>query len=274
MRYANVRLPGDTPMNKDVENCLILTVHLADGEKLPLVMDTGNPVTILDKSLEQKLGKPLGSTNTDNFGQRINVTLFSPPPLYLEETPLAKPACGHYIFTMDCKEISAEAGRPIMGVLGMDILDNYSIQLNFTKGTIRFLDEQQVKKGGLGEKFALVNVGDGCFYIKENLTGMRGPGSLIDTGCNYDGWLTRQLFQNWTNRTSSPSKGEFHSPNGVLGGQLYHDLDLQVEDPLTNDFHTQLNGIGLHVLSRNLVTLDFPERMMFLKRISPTQKMK
>jgi hypothetical protein len=171
-----------------------------------------------------------------------------------------------YIVTMDCKSAFGSDPRGLMGILGMDVLRNYCVQLDFAKRRVRFLDEQRTNKKSLGEPFALASVGDGCFYIKENLTGMGGPGSLIDTGFDYDGWLTPQLFQQWTNQPSPPSNGEFHFPNGVLHGQLYHNLDLRV--PSMIDLHTKFNGIGLPILSRNLVTLDFPERKMFLKLTS------
>jgi hypothetical protein len=59
-----------------------------------------------------------------------------------------------------------------------------------------------------------------------------------------------------------PEAGQARSPNGRLGEESYPELNLQMngEDPF--------NGIGLYVLSRNLVTLDFPKRTMYLKRTS------
>lgn len=65
-----------------------------------------------------------------------------------------------------------------------------------------------------------------------------------------------------------PSNGEARSPNGLLGGDIYHELDLAGLEKTNHDSHSQFNGIGIHALSRNLVTLDFPERTMYLKRTS------
>jgi len=39
---------------------VFVTLRLADGEKLLFLLDTGRPNTVLDKSLEPKLGKRLG----------------------------------------------------------------------------------------------------------------------------------------------------------------------------------------------------------------------
>jgi hypothetical protein len=55
---AHSPLPVTLAMNKVAGrgDVLIVLVRLADGEKLPLVVDTGSPATVFDKSLESKLG--------------------------------------------------------------------------------------------------------------------------------------------------------------------------------------------------------------------------
>jgi hypothetical protein len=139
---------------------------------------------------------------------------------------------------------------------------------------MRFLDDEHANKRGWGKAFPLTDIGDGCFLINPNLVGTKGPGSLVDTGCNYDGWLTSQLFEQWTNQVTWPADGEARYPNGVLGGESYpFILHLRRLDPglplyLGGDLHMQANGIGLHFLARHLVTLDFPKQTMYLKRTS------
>jgi len=145
-----------------------------------------------------------------------------------------------------------------MGILGMDCLRHYCIQLDFVTGKWRFLDPDHLQTGDLGQSFPLVR-SEGCFAVRENLMGVKGPGSLIDTGCNFDGLLMLNLFQQWTNHSS----GEFSTcagfPNGILGGATYTNLDLHVYSG---------NVLGLSFLARHLVTLNFPKRTMYPKRIS------
>jgi len=91
------------------------------------------------------------------------------------------------------------------------------------------------------------------------------------TGSNDDGWLLPQVFARWTDQTRLPVGGEVRSPQGVLGGEIYRHLALRgldAEKLSGDDTHMQLNGIGLHFLSRYLVTFDFPHRTMYLKRPS------
>ena len=56
-------LPADVTMNKEAGrgNWLFVTLRLESGDELPFFVDTGMTVTLLDKSLEPKLGKRLGT---------------------------------------------------------------------------------------------------------------------------------------------------------------------------------------------------------------------
>jgi len=264
-------LPADVTLNKEAGRggMVFVTIRLDDGEMLPFVLDTGCPTTCLDRSLESKLGKRIRAETLWAFGVRSQINRYSAPPLSLGKTLLKKN--GDFIVTHDCSQMSAAVGRSIMGVLGMDILKNYCIQLDFNAHKIRFLDCQQADKRGWGNPFPVIYIQDGCPSINDNLIGSPGVGSLIDTGCSYDGWLIPQLFQQWTDHTLPLTTGQARAPNGVLGGQFYPNLQLRGVDPKllsTGDTHIQFNGLGLHFLARHLVTLDFPEQTLYLKRTS------
>jgi hypothetical protein len=257
-------------MNKDAgrEGLLMVVVRLADGEKLPLVMDTGSPVTVFDKSLEPKLGKRLDTGTLMNFGVEQNVNVYAEPKLYLGNVLLR--TTGSNVATFDRKKLADKGWPSFMGFLGMDVLQNYCIQLDFAAGQIRFLDNAHADKSKWGKPFPLTDIGDGCFSMNDNLAGVRGPCSMIDTGCDCSGWLQPVLFRQWTNQEASADE-KIHSPNGTLGGEIYHDIDLRPlnANPLANDDgHIKFNGVGLRILAENLVTFDFPHQMMYLKHTS------
>jgi len=257
-------------MNKDAGrgDWLIVTLRLESGEKLPFVVDTGCPVTTFDKSLEAKLGKRLGTVTVWRFGVGIKTEIYAAPKLYLRNAlPMMT---GTNVGACDFKQLCPSEGGHIMGILGMDVLEHYCIQLDFKRGEIHFLDDERAQKKDWGQPFPLTNIGDGCFSVAENLAHAKGPCSLIDTGCSYGGWLVAKLFQQWTNQATPLAHGETRAPNGVLGGETYHDLELHGLDEGLNaeDSRLKLNGIGLRVLAQNLVTLDFPKRTMYLKRTS------
>jgi hypothetical protein len=255
-------------MNKEAGRggLLIVKLRLENGEKASLVVDTGSPIVAFDKSYEPKLVKRLGTGSLWNFGVEQKVDVYAAPRLFLKGTPLM---AGTNVVTFDSKQLSF-TNYPIQGFLGMDVLRHYCIQLDFAAGKMRFLDDEHADKKNWGEPFPLTDIGDGCFFINENLAGVKSPGSVIDSGCNDSGWLQPALFRQWTNQDSSADE-KFYSPDGTLGGEIYHDLDLRELDAqslASDDTHIKFNGVGLRVLAENLVTFDFPKRTMYLKRTS------
>jgi len=182
------RLPADVPINRDAGcgNLLQVTLRLESGEELQFVVDTGTGGTCFDTSMESKLGKPLGTVRFQQLGKFERKKVYATPKLYLEGAPLMT---GSRILTMDLKHMPSFSDRPVMGILGMDVLEHYCIQLDFAAGRMRFLDGEDPNQHGWGKPFALTDVGNGCFSISENLTGAKGPGSMIDTGALYGGYV-------------------------------------------------------------------------------------
>ena len=264
-------LPAEATMNKDAGrgNWIFVTVRLADGKGLPFVLDTGAFSTLFDRSLEPELGRRIDSGTLRVFGAAHRMGQYDAPALYMGKTPLMM--TGPYIFTDNLTNLSNYAGRPVLGMIGMDILTHYCVQFDFTANKVRFLDDRHPGTDDWGTSFPLTDVGDGCFAISENLTGPDGPGSLIDAGCTYDGWLVPGLFRQWTNQTPPLIDGQVRFPNAMLGGAVYTNVNLEGLQPklfASGDSHLKLNGIGLSLLSRNLVTLDFPHKTLYLKRVS------
>ena len=187
------RLPPTVAMNKNAGrgSMLIMTLRLKSGERLPFVVDTGSPITVFDKSLEPKLGPSLATGTFWHFGAKILADIYAAPELYSGNTRLVT-STNIWAFKLDLPSCD---GVPVMGILGMDVLGNYCIQLDFSKGEIYFLKDERMNRKELGKPFPLADIGEGRCDIGENLVGAKGPVSVIDTGCDSDGWLTAKLFQ-------------------------------------------------------------------------------
>ena len=170
---------------------------------------------------------------------------------------------GPAIDTCDRKLLPSLNGRYVMGILGMDVLEHYCIQLDFAAGKIRFLDGERADKRDWGKPFPIVALNDEDMRaaVGENLLGLQGPRSVIDTGYDSDGWLRPEYFRQWTNEATLGTNGEAHSANGVFGGEKYPFVSLGGPD-------VESDGIGLRFLARHLVTLDFPRHTLYLKRTS------
>ena len=255
-------------MNEDAgrSQLLFVTLELEDGQELPCEVDTGCFNTILDQSLEPKLGKRCDTGSISAMGAIHEVGIYKTPKLYLGGALLQH--TGTNVGTCDFKWLSTLLGRPVMGILGMDVMEQYCVQLDFASHRIRFLDPDTPAKG-LGQPFVLTGPPEEGIYISNNLVGNQGSGSLtlIDLGCLGDGWLTPALFQQWTNQALPLVAGQVHCPNAQLSGEIYPEVWLDRGKPWETG-KPEHNGIGIFFLSRHLVTLDFPKRTMYLKRTS------
>jgi hypothetical protein len=154
------QLPADVTMNTDT-GCghdLYVPLRLESGEELLFVVDTGCPVTILDKSLEPKLGERHTTGDFSCWGEKQKASAYAAPKLYLGCTPLAT---ANYVFTVDFKDFQSHSGWPVMGILGMDCLRHYCIQLDFEARKMRFLDDDHLDVSTLGKAFPLTFSGAG-----------------------------------------------------------------------------------------------------------------
>ena len=134
-------------------------------------------------------------------------------------------------------------------------MKNYCIQLDFAAAKMRFFDPDDMESNDLGKAFPLT-ISDNRAFVQENFVGVKGVRSQIDTGLNFDGVLTPDLYHRWTNTAPEMPAGEVRFPAAVFGGSRYTNMVLHGDGP---------NLIGLAFLGRHLVTLDFPKRTMYLK---------
>jgi pimeloyl-ACP methyl ester carboxylesterase len=270
--HAPLLLPGEVPINRGAGRGehLFLTLTGGTGEELLFVVDTGAPQTILDKFLEPRLGKRLASRRVRYgwFGVRA-VGVYAAPKLFLNDIPLQT---GPEALTDDLGGMFP--GRPIAGILGMDCLRHYCVQLDFAASRMRFLDPDRLKEAGLGERFPLTLL-FGSLWTRAQVFGVKSWQVRIDTGDSADGVLKPRPFSGqlrlqtalWTNQwkaASGAARRDAVFLHGAFAGKNYSDLRIH-ESPAELWFWHE-NAICLRFLGRHLTTLNFPKREMFLKR--------
>src|SRR4051812_18708219 len=96
------QVPGDVALNDDAGRggLLVVRIEVEGHGELPFVLDTGSPVTLLDQSLEPRLGKRLGTAVLHHFADKLQSHIYSAPKLYLNGTRLLT---GGRIWTGDFK---------------------------------------------------------------------------------------------------------------------------------------------------------------------------
>jgi len=265
-------LPADASINPDAGrgNELIVKIRLEDGEELPFIVDTGSPVTIFDKTLAPKLGKCTGAAIFNNFGSHTNAGVYNMPKLYLGQTRLLT---GTHTIALDLQFVMPD--QAIMGILGMDCLRNYCLQLDFQAHRLRFLNSGRLDAENRGKAYPISfsNEEQGAKglvrpYIRcGSLIGGGGHNLMIDTGYRVDGGLADDDFQKQIHQLQTLNA------DGVVGSQDKH----RVWFPSTiweGGKYTNLlvgaggNILGLGFLARHLVTLDFPHRILYLEQTS------
>lgn len=217
-----------------------------------MLVDTGAPITVLDTSLEPNLGKRLHTMPIGTVGHSQQESgIYATPRLYLGKTRLltgSKVAAFH--------SAPYHFHRP-MGVLGMDCLQHYCIQLDFEAGQMRFLSPQQMSTAELGKAFPMTfsGVGPGRKFIRPLIghPGFLGNNTnlVIDTGCASDGLLEEGASQ-------TVLTGRVTLAACTWDGKSYTNITVAAVD--------HANALGLRFLARHLVTLDFPGHTMYLKK--------
>ena len=270
---AHAILPAEVSINEGAGrgDLVMVPVRLENGEQCLFLVDTGSPVTELDRSLESQLGRLVRTDNAIYGDYRSRpARVFRAPRLYLGSTPLA---LGDIVITDDLRQMFAYTGRPIMGILGRDCLGNYCLQFDFAAKKLRFLDPADARTNDWGTAIPLsIPPWPGQPTVRGTLLGNTNAVSIIDTGDNEDGMLTTDLFRQAVeeNHLAAPAPEKQGDSlhlmatftNGVFGGQSYHDLKLTSPD------HPLGNSLGLRFLARNLVTIDYPRMTLYLKRTS------
>ena len=238
---------------------LLVSLNLESGEELLFVVDTGSPFCALDKTLESRLGNPLKNYQIHSMYGATPSKLYKAPKLYLNKIPLKT---GDTVAVMDFKRLSddlnqlAHSSHRIMGILGMECLRHYCIQLDFVDKKLRLLNSNHPGDQDLGKTFPLTISHGPYLIVRGSLAGGNGTSSMIDTGMTFDGDVSQKPFRQ-QQFFSKYSRTNVVFKNGVFGGYSYTNLCL-------GDGHANVLGLGF--ISRNLVTFNFPKRTMYLKR--------
>lgn len=239
---------------------------------LLFIIDTGSPITLIDKSFNRLLGKRKGRLNYQAWDLKAKGATYEAPKFFAGETQLLT---GSNILTCNLKQFSPDFVYPLVGVLGMDSLQHYCLQVDFSARQIRFLDSLTDQSKMPGKQFPIVfstisQTLPGYFrtFIEHSgLIGGTEANLLIDTGFDLDGAIDPDLLKSPLLFLSgrSPQKmdnGRWYIPETIWDGAAY--TNLVVRETLENAAGKGGSVLGLRFLSRFLVTFDFPNRLLYL----------
>lgn len=264
-------LPEDVAMNPGANRggLLIIKLRPENGEELPFVVDTGTAVTLFDKSWELKLGKSLGTIRLEDADRRTEKSkTYAAPKLYFPDRLLA---------SGDRVGICDNGG---IGILGMDCLRHYCIQLDFAAGKMRFLDPEHLQTAELGRALPLKLADPGVPVLQHSGFGDEENLDVVpDTGCNLlDGLLEQKLLLREIREQKAEAvpvvwiDGHLNRRNPI-GCARFPYVVWKGENYTNVLIGTGVNAIGMGFWARHeKVTFNFPKRMMYLGQLSNTNR--
>ena len=221
---AAQKLPPEISINPDAGrgNLLVINVRVA-GKERPFVVDTGAGITCVSQSLAAELGPPVGTVRAYHWDEVLTNQLYAMPAMYLGDTRLQG---GKRVMAMDLRTTSILSEETVEGIVGMDVLSHYCVQVDFAANKLRFLEDSSAGKSDWGRAFPIrpVSDRDPRPMVSGNLLGEKAPHSIIDSGYLGAGWLTPKHFAQWTNQAAARSPDTAYSPDARFLGEAYPEL--------------------------------------------------
>jgi predicted aspartyl protease len=243
------------------------------GKEYLFLLDTGCSHTVFDTSFKHKLGDVKKIERALTAGSRIVAELFDAPEAFLG--PLNVKDCDE-VACFDLKMVSSVLGRKISGAIGMNFLKKYMVQIDFDKGTLSFLQQVEEQHPDWGIELAMRYDSLGWLYITGDILNSINVDFMIDTGANSTGGLDSDVFkQILSEKELKTSEILFATASGVIQKKEIRIDSLSVGaleyDQLIFG-EANWSYLGLLFLSRHIVTFDFPNSRMYLKKSKEFKK--
>jgi hypothetical protein len=237
------------------------------GKEYLFLLDAGCTHTAFDTSLRNELGEVKKIEKALTHGTPITAELFDAPEAFLG--PLNLQDSGQ-VSCFDLKMPSLIDGRKISGIIGMNFLRRYVIQIDFDKGTLSFLQTAKGQHPNWGIELAIWYNSLGLPFIKSSILKNINVDFIIDTASNSTGGLGSDIFkQILSEKELTTSEALIATASGVIQKR-----EVRIDSISVGSFEYEKlifseanwSYLGLLFLSRHIVTLDFPNSRMYLRK--------
>jgi hypothetical protein len=238
------------------------------GKEYRLVLDTGCSYTFFDQSLRGELGKPRTTLKGNDPNGSWGFQTFAAPEanvgrIHLNSLP--------FVGSLDIGVLRAIPGGDVRGILGMDVLKDYVVRLDFDRGKMSIEEPNSAEEPEVGEAVEIA-FDKGVPFLYARVMDRWNVKFLIDTGdITTTGALHRVYFESILDANcpaTMPVQSEIISgtyrsilmriPTVKVGSFSYEGLILEKDDFFSR--------IGWSFLSRHNVVLDFPHRKVYLSK--------
>ncbi len=237
------------------------------GKEYLFVLDTGSSHTAFDVSLKHELGEVNKIEKALTLGSPIKAEIYDAPKAFLGPLNLKD---SNEVSCLDLKMLSLIDGRTISGIIGMNFLKRHILQIDFDQGTLSFIQTFEDHSPNWGIEL-LIRYGTlGWPYITGEISDSINADFVIDTGSNSTGALSNDIFEKITSeKKPKTSESLFATASGVIRKR-----ECRIDSISVGSFeYKQLifseanwSHLGLSFLSRHIVTFDFPNNRIYLKK--------
>jgi hypothetical protein len=244
---------------------LLLPVTLGD-HRLQFLVSTNSTHTIFDSRLRAVLDRPVDDAFANTSEGRRKIETFQAPEARVGTLPLELPG---QVLYYDLSFVRTTTGHSVDGVLGLDFLKQYTLQVDFDRGKLRFLSAAPPDLG-LGRP--LVYSRDANLpQVSVNVPGVGTELFTVNLGSMLRMGLERRTFNDLCERGRIRIVSEAKVKNEVgsvhtLRLALLPELtlgDARMKDLVVTD--SAVNVLGLDFLRRFHLTLDFPSRRAYFQ---------
>lgn len=241
-----------------------ITVNVC-GRTIKMLVDTGCSRTGLDSSFCPDLGDSVGAVDQLTFAGIIQAEVFNPPEFELgglKHTPEGP------IFCQDLSDLRKITGEDFWGIVGMDILHHYVVQIDFDQGTLRLGTTLPRLEANLEDGLKLKFVNEGCPSVhvkcgtleREFVVDTGSTNTCIDHATYIRLESTDQLIAGPAHHATSA--GGLSASRSVLLSRL--EVGPHRHENVLCDSDS-MPALGLRYLSRYVVTFDFPRGLLYLR---------
>lgn len=242
----------------------ILVPIRLDDRTVHFLVDTGAGKTAFDISLKDYLGLKQSSTILHTSAGRMTSDLYACPDCYVGSFNLKRAGT---VLCLDLKLIRYASGEEVYGILGMDFLREFAVEIDFDSGCLRLRKATPENWRETGQHCPLTWRG-GCPAIIATLPGDRHELFIVDTGANlstvreviYDELAVNDQLSTSSRQRSFTVKGEIEDRTGYVEqitlSEFSHRRIRLDRDPMS--------ALGLRYLSRFLLRFDFPNNTMYV----------
>jgi len=245
---------------------ILLPVKFIDKEYL-FLFDAGCSHTVYDTTLRHALGKVKKIETALTLGSPIKTEIFDAPDAFLGPLNLKD---SNEVSCLDLKMPSLINGKAISGIIGMNFLKRHVIQMDFDQGTLSFLQPVEGQHPDWGIELLLRYDKLGWPYVTSNIFDNFNVNFVIDTGSNSTGAFASDIFEKIISKNKlNTSDSLFATASGVIRKRECRIDNLSIGPFEYKELifsEANWSHLGLLFLSRHIVTFDFPNSRIYLKK--------